>query len=129
MISDNARLLLLNWLLTTGAPTRPTAWYISLHTADPGTTGANELTVGTDASYTRQSAAFAAPASGQTSNTASQTWTAAANATTHVITHIGVWDALSAGNFILGGALTVPETRTASSSLVLAAGRGIARLT
>lgn len=129
MLSANARDLILNWLLTNGTPTRPTAWYISLHTGDPGTTGANELTTAVDADYARQSVTFNAPSGGQAANSANQSWTADVAATTHDITHIGVWDALTNGNFILGGALAVPENRVASSTFVLAAGRGIGRLT
>jgi hypothetical protein len=129
MISAFARNLLLNWMLTAGAATRPTTWFISLHTGDPGTTGANELLVGTDADYVRKAVAFATSTAGQSPNSDAQSFTAAAGATTHNITHIGIWDAATAGNFILGGALTVPENRVASSTMVLAAGRGVARLT
>lgn len=129
MLSAFARNLLLDWMMTAGAVTRPTAWYISLHTGDPGTTGANEVLVATDASYVRKLAAFGAAAAGQSANTGALTWTANAAATTYVVTHIGVWDALTAGNFIIGGALAVPETVVASGSLVLGIGRGIAALT
>ena len=33
--------LALDWLLSNASVTRPTAWYVSLHTADPGLTGAS----------------------------------------------------------------------------------------
>lgn len=129
MLSAFARNLLLNWMMTAGAVTRPTAWHVSLHTGDPGTTGANEVLVATDSAYVRKSATFGAAASGQSANTGALTWTAAAGATTYVVTHIGVWDAATAGNFIIGGALAVPETVVASGSLTLGIGRGIAALT
>jgi hypothetical protein len=129
MLSTYSRNLLLNWLLTTGAATRPTAWYISLHTADPGKTGANELLVETDSAYVRKLAAFGTATLEVSPTTGDLTWTAAAAATAHTITHIGLWDALTAGNFLQGGALAVAEPRVASSSLVLAAGRAVASLT
>lgn len=129
MLSAFARNLLLDWMMTAGVVTRPAAWHVSLHTGDPGTTGANEVLVATDAAYVRKSATFGAAASGQSANTGALTWTADAAATTYVVTHIGVWDAATAGNFIVGGALAVPETVVASGSLVLGIGRGIAALT
>jgi hypothetical protein len=129
MLSSYARDLLLSWMLTNGAAVRPTTWFISLHTGDPGTTGANELLVGTDADYLRQAVTFDAPSGGQAPNLGSLSWTADVAATTHDITHIGVWDAASAGNFLLGGGLAVPENRIAGSTMVLAVGRAIGRLT
>lgn len=128
MLSTYARNLLLNWLLTAGAATRPTTWYISLHTGDPGKTGANELLVAVDADYVRKLAAFGTATVEVSPTTGDLTWTADVAATTYVITHIGLWDALTAGNFLQGGALAVPETVVASGSLVLAAGRAIASL-
>jgi hypothetical protein len=131
MISAYARNLLLNWMLTSGAATRPTTWFISLHVADPGTTGANEVLVSTDSAYIRKAVVFGAAASGQSANTAALSWTANSAATTYIVTHIGVWDTVgpTGGNFLIGGALAVPETVVANSSLVLGIGRGIAALT
>ena len=128
-LSAFARNLLLDWLLTNGTATRPTTWFVSLHVGDPGTTGANELVVGTDADYIRQAVVFDAAAAGQTENTGALTWTADVAATAHDITHIGVWDAATAGNFLIGGQLAVPEPRVASAAPVLSAGRCIAALT
>ena len=52
---------LLKWLFTGDTlGTRPTSWYVSLHTGDPTADGsANEVT---DANYARQSATFTAAA-------------------------------------------------------------------
>jgi len=129
MLSTFSRNLLLNWMLTAGVVTRPTAWHVSLHVGDPGKTGANELVIGTDANYVRKAAAFGAATLEVSATTGDLTWTAAAGATTYSVTHIGIWDALTGGNFILGGALAVPETVVASGSLVLGTGRCIAALT
>lgn len=129
MLSTFSRNILLNWLLTAGVVTRPTAWHVSLHTGDPGKTGANELVIGTDADYVRKVATFGAATLEVSATTTDLTWTAAATATAHNITHIGVWDALTGGNFIVGGALAVAEPRVASGSTVLGTGRCIAALT
>lgn len=120
--------LVLDWLLDDTAVTRPTAWYLSLHTGDPGLTGANELVTGTDADYVRKAITFAAAASLAKATDAGVTWTANAGATPYIVTHIGIWDALTAGNFLAYGALAVPEPVAAGGALNLAAGRVIATL-
>jgi len=74
--------------------------YVSLHTADPGLTGTSEVTGG---SYARQTVAFSAASSGATANTGAVTFTDMPSAT---ITHVGLWDSLSGGNFLYGDVLT-----------------------
>lgn len=91
---------LLDHALGTGAFTMPSNVYVSLHTADPGETGANEVTGG---SYARQVATFGAAASGTTSNSGDLSFTDMPAAT---VTHVGVWDASSAGNPLFLGALS-----------------------
>jgi len=127
-LSTFAGNLVLDWLLSTATATRPTAWYLSLHVGDPGLTGANELVVGTDAAYVRKAITFAAAATKQKATDASVTWTADAAATTYIVTHVGIWDALTAGNFLSYGTLAVPETIAASGSFNLSAGRAISTI-
>ncbi len=38
-LSDYAEKLLLDWSMTTGSATRPTAWYVALYTAAPSDSG------------------------------------------------------------------------------------------
>lgn len=75
---------------TTGLPSANL--YISLHTADPGETGANEAAGG---SYARQQADFGAASGGTLSNSANIDFTSMPAAT---IVAWGAWDAVSAGN-------------------------------
>ncbi len=65
--------------------------YISLHSADPADTGANELTGG---GYARQQTDFTAAASGTLSNVGAITWSVPAGD----VVGWGAWDAVSAGN-------------------------------
>jgi hypothetical protein len=74
--------------------------YVSLHTADPGLTGTSEVTGG---SYARQTVAFSSASSGATANTGAVTFTDMPSAT---ITHVGLWDSVSGGNFLYGDVLT-----------------------
>lgn len=85
-----------------------TSAYVSLHTADPVTTGANELSGN---GYARQSATFSSTGSEPTvaSNSAIVTFPSATSAW-GTITHFGIWDAVTAGNFRGSGALTTPKT-------------------
>jgi hypothetical protein len=86
-----------------------TTCYVSLHTADPVDTGANEVTGG---GYARIGpVAFVNAGNNPTvaSNSAILTF-AAATATWGTITHFGTWDAATVGNYRGSGALTTPKT-------------------
>jgi hypothetical protein len=94
-----------NWLnmLRGTAFTAPAATYIKLHTADPGAAGATAPSAVT----TRQAATFSAASAGAIalSNSPSFTMT-----TTETISHISVWDASTAGNFLWSAALTTSKS-------------------
>jgi hypothetical protein len=79
--------------------------YISLHTADPGETGASEVTGG---SYVRQAGSFASASGGTITSDAAVNFTGMPAVT---VTHVGVWDSLIGGanNFLWGGALAASQ--------------------
>lgn len=81
--------------------TAPTAIFLGLNTADPGTTGAAEVS---GSSYARVdvTAAFPAAASGLCSNTSAIPFPTATTPG-YTVTHWSLWDASTAGNFICGG--------------------------
>ena len=105
--SDYLREQLVKWAFTADSVTRPAAWFASLHKADPGLAGANEVAVGDDTAYARIAATFDDTAvNGQAKNTGTVTFPAAAAvAASYTVTHFGVWDAATTGNFLGGGAL------------------------
>lgn len=86
---------------TQPTPSTTNTW-VSLHTADPGTTGASEY-----AGVTRLQFSVGAPAAGAVSNTATMTFTTS-GAT--AVTYVGTWDAVTAGNYRIGAALGSPVT-------------------
>jgi len=94
-----------NWLnmLRAVAFTAPAATYIKLHTADPGAAG----TTSPSAVTTRSLATFSAASAGAIalSNSPSFSMT-----TTETISHISVWDASTAGNFLWSAALTTSKS-------------------
>lgn len=114
-ISDFLENELLDTALAVGAYST-TNVYVSLHTADPGETGTNEVTGG---SYARQGpTTFSAAAAGATSNTAQLDFTSMPAVT---VTHVGLFDALTGVNFLWGGALTASKVLNGGDTFRIAA--------
>ncbi len=90
--------------------------YVSLHTGDPGLTGANEVIGG---SYAREAVSFGAASGGAMENDALVRFDSVPAGT---ITHLGLWDAASAGNFLWGGALTASKTQNDGDPFEFASG-------
>lgn len=95
------------------------ALYVSVHTADPGTTGANEATGGSPA-YARKPLSWGTPAAGSVS---------APNVVIDVpagtYTHVGLWGSVSGTDFKGGDTLknssgtATPLTFTAQGTITL----------
>lgn len=98
-----------------GTLTGVAAVYLALHLTDPGTTGAGEAA---GSGYTRQLITFAIPVGGSTSNTGVISFNSVPLAT---FNYLGIWDALSNGNFIEGGPLGFPITTQAGDVIQFAA--------
>lgn len=132
-LSDYAEVGILNALLRgTNFVAPPTASLrVALFTADPTDAGTlNEVAVGTW--YARQLAgAFAAPApsgsSQQTSNVASITFPAVTNSAV-TVTHIAIFDALTAGNMLFSAAMTSSKTLQVGDVLSFAPGTIVVQL-
>lgn len=108
-LSNYAEKLLLDWAMTTGSATRPTAWYVALYTAAPSDTGGGTEVSGSG--YTRQAVAFDAATSpgGTTSNSGAVTFTASGGSW-GTVTHIGIHDASTAGNLLWHGSMTASKS-------------------
>lgn len=101
------------------APALPTAWYLALHSGDPGETGsANELTAG---GYARKVWTPVAVSGGTTSNDAAIVF-AAATENWSEITYVSVWDAVTAGNMLDYHTIAVPRTILNTGVLTFATG-------
>ena len=114
-ISDYLENELLDAVFNAGAFSVTTP-YVSLHTADPGETGASEVSGG---SYARQAGSFSVASGGAVENDANINFTDMPATT---VTHVGVWDAASAGNFLWGGALSASKTTNAGDTFQIASG-------
>lgn len=120
-LSDHAEALLLDYLMTTDAVTRPTNWYVALFTSAPSDSGGGtEVSTG---GYARQSVTFASATSpgGTTSNSGAVSFTAS-GASYGTVTHVGIFDASTAGNLLWHGAMTASKTVEDGDTLEFSAG-------
>lgn len=110
---------LINATLRNTSYTSPTTVYVALYTSDP--TDADTGTEISGGSYARQSVTFGAPSNGVSTNNASVTFpTATGNWGT--ITHIGLRDALTAGNLLYHTPLDASKTVNTSDVFTIASG-------
>lgn len=91
------------------------ATHASLHTADPGITGASEVTGGSPA-YARKAITWAAASGGSKTLTGTVTFDVPPATT---ITYVGTWSAISAGTFRGGGSLAATEVFGAQGTYTL----------
>jgi len=90
-----------------------TGWsYVSLHTADPGTTGASEVTGGT---YARVAVTWNSPSGGAVTNNGALSINLPASTTA---SYFGVWSATTSGTYYIGGALSPSVTTGASAGVI-----------
>lgn len=107
---------ILDALCRSVAWSEPAAFYVKLHTGDPGSAG----TANAAGETTRQAVTFSAAASGAITNSADIDWTNVS--TTETISHISFWDASSAGTFLGSDALAASKALTAGDNFTIAAG-------
>lgn len=107
----------LEWYFGIGSPTRLTTFYISFHSADPGNDGSNELSAG---NYARtQHDNWQSGGAGVAANTGTGA-SVVASSNIGTATHFGVWDALSAGNFIAGNSMPISRAWNTGTRLTWA---------
>lgn len=102
----------LNGMAGTGSTNYMT--HVSLHTASPGTNGANENPA--TGGYARQACSWNAASGGNKTNSTALTFGTAGSTP---VTHIGTWNAVSAGTYCIGAALGSSVT---AASITVAAG-------
>lgn len=115
---------LLDHFLGTTSFTAPGGLFLKLHTGDPGVDAANNAAGET----TRQATgAMSAASGGSSSNNTAITFTNLS--TTETLTHVSLWDAATAGNSCLYGALGASKSVTAGDNLEFGAGALVTSLT
>jgi hypothetical protein len=103
-----------SWLnmLRSTAFTAPAGIFVKLHTGDPGASAAANA----GAVTTRPAATFSAASSGALALSNSPSWSMT---TSETISHISLWDASTAGNFLWSLALTASKTVANGDTLTL----------
>lgn len=112
------------------AITAPSRVYVSLHTADPGGAGANEVSTGAWPSYARQDPAgggaitggFPAASAKATENSTIIIFPEHNGASPVTASHIGIWDAATGGNMLFSGPLASPRTINPTDELAIRPG-------
>ena len=108
---------MLNALCRNTAWTQPAAFYIKLHTGDPGVAGATAAF----ADATRKAATFsAAAADGTITTTADINWTNVSAANT--VSHVSFWDAATVGTFLGSDDLATPRVLAIGDNFTILAG-------
>lgn len=90
--------------------------YVKLHTGDPGENGTNNAAGET----TRKSASFSAASGGVGTSDADISWTSYSTAET--VSHVSLWDHLTAGNCLGAGALAASKTMAVGDTLTIPSG-------
>lgn len=94
----------------------PAAFYVKLHTGDPGASGASNAAGET----TRKAVTFSAASAGAITNSADVAWTNVSTSETY--SHVSFWDASTAGNFLGSDDLASARAVVAGDNFTLAAG-------
>ncbi|WAJ26834.1 phage tail fiber protein [Antarcticirhabdus aurantiaca] len=102
--SDFLKAAILNWMRGTAMPSPPASIYVGLFNGNPTDAGSAGTEVTTQIRAAgRVLGAFSAPTDGVIRNTAAVDFGKAANASP--LSHFGIFDAASAGNFLMPGPL------------------------
>jgi hypothetical protein len=117
VVGSSAVNLANSWLNMLGATafTAPAGTYVKLHTADPGSAGATAAS----SVVTRPAVTWAAASAGSKASNNTPSWASWAGTNAEVVTHISVWDASTAGNFLFSAALSASKTINTGDTLNL----------
>lgn len=98
------------------AYSQPAAFWVKLHTGDPGSAG----TANAAANTTRQQATFSAASGGANATSADLTWTNVSNTETY--SHVSFWTASTSGTFLGSDDLAASKSVTAGDTFTISSG-------
>ena len=108
--SDYTENLVLNWLFTGNAATRPTAWYVGLFTAAPSDTGGGTEVSGSAYARAATGTITVSGTATTATNAAAIEFAAASGGNWGTITHAAVFDASTGGNMLAWASLATSRT-------------------
>ena len=106
--TDYTEDLVLDWLLTSGSATRPTAWYVALYTVAPTDTGGGTEVSGTNYARTAVTFSVSGTSPATAANSAAVEFPEAGGSWGTVVA-AGIFDASSAGNLLAYANLTASK--------------------
>lgn len=106
--TDYTEDLVLDWLLTSGTATRPTAWYVALYTVAPTDTGGGTEVSGTNYARTAVTFSVSGTSPATAANSAAVEFPEAGGSWGTVVA-AGIFDASSAGNLLAYANLTTSK--------------------
>ena len=119
--TDYSEDLVLDWLLTAGSATRPTAWYVALYTVAPTDTGGGTEVSG--GSYVREAITFSVSGtSPATATNSADIEFPEATANWGTVVAAGVFDASTGGNLLAYSNLTTSKAVSTGDVLRFNAG-------
>ena len=119
-MSDYLEKKILDYVLTDTADWAPATVYLALHTGDP-TDVTDPTALGNEVDVARQAIEFDAAhaTTGVTQNTNIETFTSMPAVT---VSHIGIWDHVSAGNLLFYTAVDASKAVGSGDTITVAAG-------
>jgi len=99
---------ILDHVFGAAAYTAPSTLYVALHTANPDEDGSGAEVTTSGTAYARQTVTFTTSGNTTSNDAAVEFPTATANYGT--VSHVGVWDASTAGNLLAYAALSSSKT-------------------
>jgi hypothetical protein len=118
-VSNYAELKILEHAMAKTTWTKPTTVYLALFTSDPGDDASGSEVSG--GAYARQAITWGTAAAGQIANSA-QIEFPVATANWGTITHVGIFDASSAGNLIWHGAVSTSKVINTDDQYIVQVG-------
>ena len=122
---------LLDHALGLAAYTMPTTVYASLHTANPGQAGSFASEVPTSSGYARNSITSKMNATDSVSGVSNSNTTISFGPSTvdwGTIVYVAISDAITGGNMLMYGALTIVQTTPIGQSLLFSTGQFITQV-
>jgi hypothetical protein len=118
-MSDYLENKILDYVLRNTADWAPATIYLALHTADP--TDVTSVGLSNEVDVARQACAFDAAhaTTGVTQNTDVETFSSMPAVT---VTHVGLWDHVSAGNLLFHTAVAASKAVASGDTITVAAG-------
>jgi hypothetical protein len=102
--------------------TKPTATYLALFTAAPSDAGGGTEVSTSGTAYARQAITWGAASGGVASNSATVAFPTATGSGYGTVTHIGIFDASTAGNMLAWAPLAASKTVSAGDAIEFPAG-------